>query len=535
MVDSGVQAHDRPAVLAGTVEWSARAVEPVAATPQRLAGLVEAALDRADRVLFTVTPREELDDAARWQRLADQAWCGQLRHVVAATSRLSGTDRDFAGDELALALSVSPMTGRSLVWEFGATAALPGLVEAVEAGRLTVRHVKAFMRTVDEVSLTLEQRQAIALIALARFGDQTPGEWTVLVRRLILTVDPKAAARRRDEKVAERRVRFYPQPDEQGGMWLQAPVEQVARAEARLHAEATRLKATGDPRSVDQIVCDVALALLADGTLAGQSAAPYEVHVLIPLSLLEGAGGADGESHADAEPVIAEIPGWGAISASTARELASQAAGFTQISLDEDGHVTSVGDRVPAESVPTESVLTESVLTESVPTETVLTESVPTESVPTESVPASRVPADQASQLFPVRPTSPDRAGDDRPDLSAPPDRFLARAAQAMRRPPVERDLSSSHYRPGTRLSRFVQARDRTCVFPGCQRPARRSDLDHRVPWPRGSTSADNLQCLCRHHHRAKHAVFTVLAGADGTVVWITRGRWVFRRRRQAC
>ena len=476
MVDSGVQAHDRPAVLAGTVEWSARAVGPVAATPQRLAGLVEAALDRADRVLFTVTPREELDTAARWQHLADQAWCGQLRHVVAATSRLSGTDRDFAGDELALALAVSPMTGRSLVWEFGATAALPGLVEAVEAGRLTVRHVKAFMRTVDEVSLTLEQRQAIALIALARFGDQTPGEWTDLVRRLILTVDPEAAARRRDEKVAERRVRFYPQPDEQGGMWLQAPVEQVARAEARLHAEASRLKATGDPRSVDQIVCDVALALLADGTLAGQSAAPYEVHVLTPLSLLEDAGVADGELHADAEPVIAEIPGWGAISASTARELASQAAGFTQITLDEDGHVTSVGDRVPAESVLVS-----------------------------------------------------------RPDLSAPPDRFLARAAQAMRRPPVERDLSSSHYRPGTRLSRFVQARDRTCVFPGCQRPARRSDLDHRVPWPRGSTSADNLQCLCRHHHRAKHAVFTVLAGADGTVVWITRGRWVFRRRRQAC
>lgn len=506
MVDSGAQGHDRPAVLAGTVEWSARAVRPVAATPQRLAGLVEAALDRADRVLFTVTPREELDTAARWQHLADQAWCGQLRHVVAATSRLSGTDRDFAGDELALALAVSPMTGRSLVWEFGATAALPGLVEAVEAGRLTVRHVKAFMRTVDEVSLTLEQRQAIALIALARFGDQTPGEWTDLVRRLILTVDPEAAARRRDEKVAERRVRFYPQPDEQGGMWLQAPVEQVARAEARLHAEATRLKASGDPRSVDQIVCDVALALLADGTLAGQSAAPYEVHVLTPLSLLEGADEADGEPHADAEPVIAEIPGWGAISASTARELASQAAGFTQVSLDEDGHVTSVGDRVPAESVPTESV------------------------------PASRVPADQADpQLFPARPTSPDGAGDNRPDQSAPPDRFLARAAQAMLRPPVERDLSSSHYRPGTRLSRFVQARDRTCVFPGCRRPARRSDLDHRVPWPRGSTSADNLQCLCRHHHRAKHAVFTVLAGADGTVVWITRGRWVFRRQRQAC
>ena len=135
----------------------------------------------------------------------------------------------------------------------------------------------------------------------------------------------------------------------------------------------------------------------------------------------------------------------------------------------------------------------------------------------------------------PARPTSPRERDGSRSDLPAAPDRFLSQAAQAMRRAPVERDLSSSHYRPGTRLSRFVQARDRTCVFPGCRRPARRTDLDHRTPWPHGRTSADNLQCVCRHHHRAKHAVFTVLAGADGTVIWITRGKWVFRRRPQGC
>lgn len=526
MVDMGAQAQERPAVLAGTAEWSARPIGPVAATPQRLAGLVEAALDRADRVLFTVTPREELDAAARWQRLADQAWCGQLRHVVAATSRLSGTDRDFAGDELALALSVSPMTGRSLVWEYGAIAALPGLVEAVEAGRLTARHVKAFMRTVEEVSLTLEQRQAIALIALARFVDQTPGEWTDLVRRLILTVDPQAAARRRSEKAAERRVRFYPQADEQGGMWLQAPVEQVARAEARLHAEATRLKAAGDPRSMDQLVCDVALALLADGTLAGQTATPFEVHVLTPLVVLEAGAGPEGDPHSDADPVVAEIPGWGAISASTARELAEQAGGRTQITLDQDGHVISVGDRVPAASVAAESVPATSVSAASVPATSVSAASVPAAGVSAASVSADLVD----SRLVSADPTQPWGTGSNRSGLPDPPDRLLARAAQAMRRPPVERDLSSSHYRPGSRLSRFVQARDRTCVFPGCRRPARRTDLDHRIPWPRGSTSADNLQCLCRHHHRAKHAIFTVLGGTDG-ILWITRGQWVFRRR----
>ncbi|MBC7373036.1 MAG: hypothetical protein H7323_03500 [Frankiales bacterium] len=43
-------------------------------------------------------------------------------------------------------------------------------------------------------------------------------------------------------------------------------------------------------------------------------------------------------------------------------------------------------------------------------------------------------------------------------------------------------------------------------------------------------TSEQNLQCLCRHHHRAKHAIFTVRAEPDGTIVWITRGGWIFRR-----
>jgi hypothetical protein len=100
-----------------------------------------------------------------------------------------------------------------------------------------------------------------------------------------------------------------------------------------------------------------------------------------------------------------------------------------------------------------------------------------------------------------------------------------------MRQPSVIRNLSCHGYRPSRLLLRYLQARDRTCVFPGCHRPARRTDLDHRIPGPRGRTAVDNLQCLCRHHHRAKHAVFSVLVDPDGTVVWITRGGWVFRRR----
>ena len=40
-------------------------------------------------------------------------------------------------------------------------------------------------------------------------------------------------------------------------------------------------------------------------------------------------------------------------------------------------------------------------------------------------------------------------------------------------------------YRPGAVLSRHVAARDRTCRFPSCDRPAHRCDLDHTVPFDR--------------------------------------------------
>lgn len=60
-------------------------------------------------------------------------------------------------------------------------------------------------------------------------------------------------------------------------------------------------------------------------------------------------------------------------------------------------------------------------------------------------------------------------------------------------------------YAPSAELRRQVEQRDRRCRFPGCRRPGRRCDQHHVVRWPLGETSAENLCCLCRHHHRLVH------------------------------
>ena len=81
-----------------------------------------------------------------------------------------------------------------------------------------------------------------------------------------------------------------------------------------------------------------------------------------------------------------------------------------------------------------------------------------------------------------------------RPCTHPPADPASARRRDTARLPPRRR-----------RSHRFVRARDRRCRFPGCRAAAIRCDLDHNIPWPAGATSADNLCCLCRHHHRLSH------------------------------
>ncbi len=75
---------------------------------------------------------------------------------------------------------------------------------------------------------------------------------------------------------------------------------------------------------------------------------------------------------------------------------------------------------------------------------------------------------------------------------------------------------------PAPGLARLVHARDRTCRFPGCRKPARFCDLDHVRPYTAGGqTTEGNLLTVCRRHHRAKHeGGWGVTRAADGVTAW---------------
>ncbi|HEY3713718.1 MAG TPA: DUF222 domain-containing protein [Jatrophihabitantaceae bacterium] len=83
-------------------------------------------------------------------------------------------------------------------------------------------------------------------------------------------------------------------------------------------------------------------------------------------------------------------------------------------------------------------------------------------------------------------------------------------------------EYGRSTYRPPANLADHVIARDRTCIFPRCRRPARHCDLDHGEDWcTGGETCEHNLHPLCERHHYAKHnARWHVERRQDGSYHW---------------
>lgn len=86
--------------------------------------------------------------------------------------------------------------------------------------------------------------------------------------------------------------------------------------------------------------------------------------------------------------------------------------------------------------------------------------------------------------------------------------------------------LSTRSYKPTQRLADFIAARDGTCRFPHCERPAYRCDIDHREPYDRrhpergGATDQSNCQSLCEHHHIAKHKTSWRVTARGDSLEW---------------
>lgn len=86
-------------------------------------------------------------------------------------------------------------------------------------------------------------------------------------------------------------------------------------------------------------------------------------------------------------------------------------------------------------------------------------------------------------------------------------------------------DVERRAYRVPADLRRLLGVQHPTCIFPGCTRPARDCDIDHRVRWADGgSTSAENLAPECASHHPVKdETLWQLLRDPDtGGLHWLS-------------
>ena len=83
-------------------------------------------------------------------------------------------------------------------------------------------------------------------------------------------------------------------------------------------------------------------------------------------------------------------------------------------------------------------------------------------------------------------------------------------------------DVSAEPFRVPASLKKYLRLRDGTCRFPGCNRSAGHSDLDHTVDKQFvGPTTATNLHFLSAAHHNLKHySDWKAVADPDGTLHW---------------
>jgi len=79
-------------------------------------------------------------------------------------------------------------------------------------------------------------------------------------------------------------------------------------------------------------------------------------------------------------------------------------------------------------------------------------------------------------------------------------------------------ELSTTSYRPTKAIWEQVVAEHGACFRPGCDTPATEAELDHRLKWPDGDTTRENLWPGCKSDHKAKHAPgFSIVQTENGS------------------
>lgn len=560
-----------------------------------------AALAALDAVVLAAVPNDRMLDvlAAQHRQLCHEQ--ARMAAVLAEVGRCSGYPEPGEVSRLAAPERYAPeetraalrWTRRAAEWEHDLAETvvhgMPLLHAAWLAGAVDRPRVLVFDRYLT--GCTPEQVTAICAKAVPLAPTRTTGQLAVLLRRMVLAVDPAAAERWYRKGIRERNVTAVMGHD--GTVTMSAnglPADDAEAACTRVQDLAAAAKRAGHPGLIGQIRCDLFLGLL-DGRFHGMTTTQV-VATLIARYRPDGpgtevrprdTGGApDREPTGDQNPDGAPTPDTPASTRSATPSVGTPTAPpagtpATAAPVGDSGHTgTGAGMFGPTATI---------VSTRGIEIRVALSTLLGRDEQPGEIPGLGLLPAPaararvalqrRAEWRFAVTDTDghllsegltrrrPDRIGPFPLERHGPPggiveihipvvllDELVAGgrvvngewagivadvAALHTRRDARVADLDArpTDRLPHAALRRHTEIRDRTCTFPGCRRRAHTTDADHTAEHaPGGPTATTNLGQVCRHDHDVKHRGGWRLEQPEpGHFVWLSPLGGTYRTR----
>ncbi|MGH3829854.1 MAG: DUF222 domain-containing protein [Pseudonocardiaceae bacterium] len=485
---------------------------------------------------------------------------------------------EYAADEIRAALAWTRNAAyREYHFAEALLVRLPAVFTALDTGAIC--RGKAWLFTELCAPLTDEQAQVVCERLLPDATRLTTGELAARIKKLAMALDPEWAARRYASAVRDRDVIGY--LDEDGTATVtgrKLPADQAAAACARIEDLAKAAKRAGHPGRIGPLRADIYIGLLEgrwQHLTRGQiitdllaHATPEDTTPQDPtpdrISNDDPAAGCAADSEADTtadasaggddpkQPTAAErvgvelrvglstllgrdqhpgeIPGWGPVTAETARTIvAAQRTGEWRYAItDPEGQLILAGITRRRPAIPEGEALASGrggIVELHIPA-ALLTELATHPHTREADGEWTTVIADLAAQHATAR--TPDTPGtQDIPGTQDTPGTHQDTPG-APGQDPAARFA-------GAALRRDVQIRDRVCVHPGCRCPAHHADLDHTVDHVHGGVTAEaNSGPLCRHDHRLKHVGGWRLRQPEpGHFVWTSPLGRIYHSRRQ--
>jgi hypothetical protein len=527
-----------------------------------------------------------------WRRVASWAAAGELAAVAELCRRreaqvAAGADAHLAehvGDEVAMALTLTPWAGGRLTDRAQGLARLPKTMAALAAGEIDVPKALVILSELSGLGDVHASRVEAAVIGQA--AEWTTGELRRAARRQAIAADPAAARRRKAQ--AEKLARVERWAEDAGTAALAGrdlPPAGVLVADAYLTAWAKRLKVAGLSGNLDQLRAQVYLTLLNGKppetllpTGTPSPASPADQPSETPLPTGTPSPGSPADAGGPGGPTAAADEAGDAGTGSRSESLGASRPPGAKTGCDEGGRASSPAARKPSDPAsgrapaPLPSRAPGPAMRGSVnlvlPLSTWLGWSLspgevagfgPLDAADSTALAAAlaRDPATkwcvtvtgsdgraiahgcakaapgQAStgpiglHEGPGPPSTGPIGPHEGPGPPPPPGIriWLAGVSLAwLETSECSHRRESPGYRPSPALTHLIQVRQITCIAPGCRRPAASCDFEHTIPYHQGGRSCEcNGGPCCRRHHRAKQGSGWQLAQPrPGTFVWTT-------------